>query len=1268
MKLFRPKTKKQQCEEMIRILKAHGQMPSMVGRNWYHPSTLYSGDGTADDDLIISDSKRSITGKLTNNVIEGPWHLVKPRGPGFKINDDVLQYSAIPIHGTRFAWCRIIKDQLNGTIDYEGLKDKELIELAKTDNAWTEVKEPGTVTNVYDDNSYDVRFKNFRKKLKLIECKVDYFTNRKRLNRKKKRLEVGDDVQGYVQFKIYGRIYWYFVAEFKNGIVHMPSQYYSTDFDSKWCHSPLYDPEMVYGVLDDKLRSFILETNSVDKYLLSAPAPPKMRNLTDSEVRLNLLKYQQQVHKDCTSIMNTTVFHKAELARKGALEKGEMMKLTDYDQTLGFERPGPITKHEFELMANEFKCTTLIVAHNCVEIMKYCKSHIFDDETRTYMGNIKCEDNTYKDLKQLYEYQVDTLKAEIMQWCGKPQNRKAGPEIPIKQETVYEDMYEYMEEQQEEYEMVASQMLYDINELGMPMNAQNALQSIQALVGSLQNGNLTAEDFNSAPIRSQPNVQALIWLMDCGQVPQIPNPLDQEYYVDDEPTTVRDNVAPNWPFNGNTTHAEATVEFTEILQDRALFSSEDSDKNRTIKNSILQALFATLVTHWYRTYYWVVTNPIKKIGEYYTLMPGNGWQMRLIVNIASINTPLPIVSNRFTSWLVDKRLTNRPIHFTTSDTVFGSVNMTESGLMTQDGLGNIINETLLDGMTRYNSTAMQASKFVGWLDNQETQRTLAQYSNNFDNMDELQIDNFMQTDYIKTFSAHLGKAATQLFNSVVEPGLGQGGRSLNLKSTKDAITYNVQHAVLQITKAEINMWLDMYWVWHLFIVGAFSALAIRKLLPEKANRFTDVGSLYLPHILMPLGSQIGNLITNGVRPALIPNLIIESRKNLMLGALYTYTSALCDLVDNTVENDDLVVRYLTPTNRNQWVDWLKNMISLRWKDNFIQRVAGTNAGEHTWFNTENPLEQLPEIVRNVSNTLKRNLHFPPGTCFKIENEYMVVVDDLGSMYTKKSITQEFIDMYGDLKIDIGVTERVKEFLNKLPFLGSKLRLAYNFRTHTVHVVSVAAKNMVQSLKGTLTLMHVALMCGGMKTLDVTAILGAAALEEQQLRLPSLFGAVAGLGGEWLYGQSELETREFLMKFCSATAGMGTYQLMSYFNKYPTVAARSRVFNDRSRDVLVPLVVQLAESSASGTWRKWVGHLWSPITGKKHIFNNTLNRTLDERPVYGYFETDWNATRSELKMTFRGNVQGQGQGTGDFTIEYVYKRSPMLYHIWFVKDN
>lgn len=1250
MNLFKRKSKLEECEEMIRILKAHNQMPNMVGRDWYNKETLYSGDGTPEDDLITLNSKVSITGKKINTIIQGPWHQVQPKGPGFPIKDEVLQYSAIPIHGTRFAWCRIIKDQLYDTLEGPGLitKKDKLVSLAKKDNVNINVDEEGVVQYVLPNNKYGVTFKSGDKTLDLTECKVDYFTNRNRLNRKDQKLAVGDKVTGYVQFKVYGRLYWYFIAEFKNGIVKLPCQYYETDFDSNWCESPLYDPEIIHSVLDDKLRTFYLENNNIDRYIETVPKEPQMRNLSDSEIRLKLMQYQKMVHADCTKVMNTTVFHKAKKTIGGE------MTLTDYDKSLGFEKPQAITKHDFDLMANEFKCTTLIVAHNCVEVMKYCKKYVFDDEKKTYLGNIKCEDQIYNDLKELYEYQVETLMSEVMQWCGQPEKmKKAGPEIPIKQEQVYNDMYDYMEDSHRPYMEIAEEILFELENNGeMPMNGLNALQSIEELVEDLLNDEITEDDFNTAAIRSQSNVQAMVFLMNTGQMPDVENPLNQ----------VDDRIASNWPFNPDIVHGEETLEFTEILEDRTVFADDEPDRNRTIKNSILQALFATLVTHWYRTYYWVVTNPIKKIGEYYTLMPGNGWQMRLIVNIASMNTPLPIVSNRFTSWLVDKRLTNRPIHFTTSNTVFGSVNMTESGLMTQDGLGNIVNETLLDGMTRYSSTAMQATKFVGWLDNSEDQRTLAQYSRNFDDMDQLQIENFMETEYIETFSAHLGKAASRLFESVVNPGIGQGDLTSNLKNTKEAITYNVQHAVLQITKAEIKMWLDMYWVWHLFILGAFSAVTIRKLLPKKASKWTDVGSLYLPHVLMPLGSQVGNLLTNGVKASVIPNLIIESRKNLMLGALYTYTYALCELVDNTVKNDDLVVRYLTPTNRNKWVDWVMNKVTLRWKDNFVQRIDGTNAGEHIWFNTTSPLERLPSIVRNVSNTLKRNLHYPPGTCVKIEDEYMVVVDDLGAMYVNKKCTQDFLDLHGELKKDLNLGNRFRQFVNRLPFLGSKLRLAYNFRTHSVHVISVASQNMVQSLKGTLTLMHVAMMCSGYtNSTKVTAILGAAALEEQQLRLPSLFGAIAGLGGEWLYSESELETREFMFAALTSIAGVGTYQAMSYLNKFPSIAAKSRIFNNQYRDVLIPLHMEMIESSEDS--HKWTGILWSPVHGKKYYFDNRVNSDFGDGPsVFGWFITRWNDEGTDLLMIFQGTVNE------DFTIEYRYKRSPLLYHVWFVKDN
>ena len=113
-KLFKRKSKLEECREMISILKAHNNLPSMFGKDWYNPEALYRRNGKKNKDIIVGKGKRDISNNVIKTNIEGPSHNVKPKGKGFKVNKFAasITYSAIPIEGTNFCWCRMMRDQL----------------------------------------------------------------------------------------------------------------------------------------------------------------------------------------------------------------------------------------------------------------------------------------------------------------------------------------------------------------------------------------------------------------------------------------------------------------------------------------------------------------------------------------------------------------------------------------------------------------------------------------------------------------------------------------------------------------------------------------------------------------------------------------------------------------------------------------------------------------------------------------------------------------------------------------------------------------------------------------------------------------------------------------------------------------------------------------------------------------------------------------------------------------------------------------------------
>ena len=192
-------------------------------------------------------------------------------------------------------------------------------------------------------------------------------------------------------------------------------------------------------------------------------------------------------------------------------------------------------------------------------------------------------------------------------------------------------------------------------------------------------------------------------------------------------------------------------------QQQALQMNEDDIRQQAWLTPAYHAMMGAAMTYWYRQYYFVVTNPISKANDMYTLLPGTNWQLRLIVNLASTSSPLPkLITNTFTSWLVDKNLSNKPLSHLSDETFFGSIGMTEDGLMKNDGLTNVIQEKI---SAELELTRMQNSAFVmgrqSGYEMDEVQRQLKSYSGNFDTRNEVQIQNFLDSDLMNNFLENL---------------------------------------------------------------------------------------------------------------------------------------------------------------------------------------------------------------------------------------------------------------------------------------------------------------------------------------------------------------------------------------------------------------------------------------------------------------------------------------------------------------------------------
>ena len=276
---------------------------------------------------------------------------------------------------------------------------------------------------------------------------------------------------------------------FENGIKRLPSKMYKTDFDSKWCSNPLYDVDTTHKILDETLRNLYFKNIKLD----SIEDPPIKKRISENSIRLKLSNYKSKVHKECTRKMRTNVFCKA----KAPLESDtDLVRLEpdDYDEKSQWKIPKEYfikdgngykyknvsdiekiddkkvswpqkTKRDIDSLTNQFKCSVLIVAKNLHTILESLRDSVFQDDKRIYMGSIKCDKTTYDTLKNLYEYNLETLMEEVIDWCHEnskesrndekgrksPTFEVVGPRLDSDEES-WEDMAENMQNDQDEYD------------------------------------------------------------------------------------------------------------------------------------------------------------------------------------------------------------------------------------------------------------------------------------------------------------------------------------------------------------------------------------------------------------------------------------------------------------------------------------------------------------------------------------------------------------------------------------------------------------------------------------------------------------------------------------------------------------------------------------------------------------------------------------------------------------------------------------------------
>ena len=269
-RLFQERTKNEKIEDMVRILKSRNALPETFGRDWYSPSNLYRSDGKVKDDYHFEKSvgQRGNGVQITRH--EGPWHSVRPKGRGLKFTQitNGLTVSRIPIEDTDYEWLRLESDRrITGYINaweaqndptFQGqdplylthekpglnMKYERLKGFKQAHDDVAEALKEGRIIPL--DPSVPYKYRN----LDELDSDIKYFEERLReCNRDK-----------------FGRTYLYFVIRTKqNGkalnYVKFPTKMHQFhDFDKEWHADPLFDTDVAFNVLDQRLKKLIKDT------------------------------------------------------------------------------------------------------------------------------------------------------------------------------------------------------------------------------------------------------------------------------------------------------------------------------------------------------------------------------------------------------------------------------------------------------------------------------------------------------------------------------------------------------------------------------------------------------------------------------------------------------------------------------------------------------------------------------------------------------------------------------------------------------------------------------------------------------------------------------------------------------------------------------------------------------------------------------------------------------------------------------------------------
>ena len=481
-KLFKPKTKDEEIEDMIRMIKSTGKLLEIggFGRDWYSEKFLYKGNLKEDKfTKKIKDYELYIDKNNHTQKIRGPWHKRMPAGHGLKITETSarITYSAIPIQDTDFAWCRIENNRLeNGYMTEYGIKMTNCLQAIDNPNAVKIPTDKALHKSVH------------RPGLEKLLARAERLNNQKLIDIYKEKIELSKN-------DTYQRVYNYFILRIKkNGepLQHpkLPHKFSNMhDFDSNWHADPLYERDTVHQILDSKLKDHIVgmmekyidDTKSVfnrgninieDIHHLHATNDAEYSNMMRTlalaraeedekgQFRLSKNSYSQSVgidipkeyferdgpykYKHPKKPPGLLENDKLKQKRKQYVQEMKIPKLKDNDasnqESVIKEHAGwsikkqhwPVTsKRNYEKSLYKIKTSVLITTYHLRAMLIDMKDEIFK-ENYTYMGDIKCEPSQFYYLKKWYEYVIESIVPEMIDLVKETVTKDPSAPKPIK--------------------------------------------------------------------------------------------------------------------------------------------------------------------------------------------------------------------------------------------------------------------------------------------------------------------------------------------------------------------------------------------------------------------------------------------------------------------------------------------------------------------------------------------------------------------------------------------------------------------------------------------------------------------------------------------------------------------------------------------------------------------------------------------------------------------------------------------------------------------